>query len=433
LKATPRIRRAGAPRPEAPAADRPPSAPARFAAAGLLAAAVLLAASAPAAARGRPIPGTALDVSVSTTYDDQGRPAAVVHVRVPHRGLVFTREGEGYVAVLQAAVVAERDGRRVGGGFAEAAARVAAYEATRSDERLACDVTAALDGEGPVRLELTARVRGTERVWRTDLRFDPGAGSGVPWYFAGFDWNVPADAAGLATAADTLRAAVTLVRLPGRDGAAPPAATSLVFRVTDAGGDERVVGREALPAAAADTLRRRLETPARSLPFGPLRLDVSLETDGGRRLDLAPGRDLVNLRVDWRDDGAWRLHVDWLDGILDGEARRALAALPADARPAAWRALWAARPPGEQPDEAGHLLRIVEADRRFGQFGRGALSDRGRVHIRLGPPDSVESQGLDLSYPGQWEVWYYRRAGVLYRFYDAYGLGDFRLYDTAPY
>jgi hypothetical protein len=40
---------------------------------------------------------------------------------------------------------------------------------------------------------------------------------------------------------------------------------------------------------------------------------------------------------------------------------------------------------------------------------------------------------MDLSYPGQWEVWYYRRDGVLYRFYDAYGLGDFRLYDTAPY
>ncbi|MBK9303100.1 MAG: GWxTD domain-containing protein [bacterium] len=427
MKATPRIRHATAPRSETAGAAGP------TAALALLAAALLLASPASAPARGRPLPGTALDVSVSTTYDALGRPAAVVHVRVPHRGLVFTREGEGYVAILQAAVVAERDGRRVGGGFAEAAARVAAYEATRSEERLACDVTAVLDGEGPVRLELTARVRGTDRVWRTDLRFDPGAGSGVPWYFAGFDWNVPASAQGLASAADTLRAAVTLVRLPGRDGAAPPAATSLVFRVTDAGGDERVVGREALPAAAADTLRRRLETPSQSLPFGPLRLDVSLETDGGRRLDLAPGRDLVNLRVDWRDDAAWRLHVDWLDGILDGDARRALAALPVAGRPEAWRAVWAARPAGEPPDEATHLMRIVEADRRFGQFGRGALSDRGRIHIQRGPPDSVEAQGMDLSYPGQWEVWYYRRAGVLYRFYDAYGLGDFRLYDTAPY
>lgn len=428
MRATPRTRHASAPRSETAALPR-----------FLLPALIALAfagAVAPAAAGGRPVPGTALDVSVSTTYDARGGPAAVVHVRVPHRGLVFTRDGDGFVSVLQVAVVAERDGRRVGGGFAEATARADAFEATGSDERLACDVTVALAGEGRVELALTARVRGTERVWRTDLRFDPGVGSGVPWYFAGFDWNVPAGAPAPA-AADTLRAAVTLVRHPGAGAQDSPPPTSLIFRVTDAGGDERVIGREELPAAAADTLRRRLKTPAASLPFGPLRLDVSLETGAGHRLDLAPGRDLVNLRVDWRDDAAWRLHVDWLDGFLDGEARRALASLPVDARPAAWRAVWAARPAGEFsdeiPDEATHLMRIVEADRRFGQFGRGALSDRGRVHIQRGPPDSVEAQVMDLSYPGQWEVWYYRRDGVLYRFYDAYGLGDFRLYDTAPY
>ena len=425
----PRTRPAGATRSETAASLS-------FALPALLALAVA-GAAAPAAARGRPLPGTALDVSVSTTYDARGGPAAVVHVRVPHRGLVFTRDGDGFVSVLQVAVVAERDGRRVGGGFAEATARAAAFEATGSDERLACDVTVALEGAGRVELALTARVRGTERVWRTDLRFDPGVGSGVPWYFAGFDWNVPQGEAAPAAAADTLRAAVTLVRHPGMGAPASGTPTSLIFRVTDAGGDERVIGREDLPAAAADTLRRRLETPAASLPFGPLRLDVSLETGAGHRLDLAPGRDLVNLRVDWRDDAAWRLHVDWLDGFLDGDARRALASLPVGERPAAWRAVWAARPagedPGEFPDEATHLMRIVEADRRFGRFGRGALSDRGRVHIQRGPPDNVEAQVMDLSYPGQWEVWYYRRAGVLYRFYDAYGLGDFRLYDTAPY
>jgi GWxTD domain-containing protein len=426
LKATPRIRHAAAPRSETAAAAL------LLAAAGLIAACVLCGGPA-AAAGGHPVPGTALDVSVSTTYDAQGRPAAVVHVRVPHRGLVFTRDGAGFAAILQVAVVAERGGRRVGGGFAEATARAGAYEGTRSDERLACDVTVVLDGEKPVEIALTARVRGTDRVWRTDLRFDPGTGSGVPWYFAGFDWNVPQEAGSLAAAADTLRAEVTLVRLPGRAADLPSAPTALIFRVTDAGGKKRLISREDLPAAAPDTLRRRLETPAWNLPFGPLRLDVSLETDAGRRLDLAPGRDLVNLRVDWQDDAAWRLHVDWLDGILDGDARRRLAATPAVERPTAWRAVWSARPAGEPPDEAGHLLRIVEADRRFGQFGRGALSDRGRIHIQRGPPDSIESQGLDLSYPGQWEVWYYRRAGVLYRFYDAYGLGDFRLYDTAPY
>ncbi len=427
MKATPRTRPAARPRSETAAAARLRSAIL------LLIVALSAWAPAPVAARGRPVPGTALDVSVSTTYDAQGRPAAVVHVRVPRRGLVFTRDGAGFLAILQVAVVAERDGRRVGGGFAEATARADAYEATRSDERLACDVTVVLAGEGPVEIALTARVRGTDRVWRTDLRFDPGAGSGVPWYFAGFDWNVPAEVDGQAAAADTLRVAVTLVRHPSAVAQASRTPTSLIFRVTDAGGDERIVGREELPAAATDTLRRRLETPASSLPFGPLRLDVSLETGDGRRIDLAPGRDLVNLRVDWRDDAAWRLHVDWLDGFLDGEARRALASLPVDERPAAWRAVWAARPAGEVPDEAAHLLRIVEADRRFGQFGRGALSDRGRVHIQRGPPDSVEAQVMDLSYPGQWEVWYYRRDGVLYRFYDAYGLGDFRLYDTAPY
>ena len=59
--------------------------------------------------------------------------------------------------------------------------------------------------------------------------------------------------------------------------------------------------------------------------------------------------------------------------------------------------------------------------------------DQGRIFIFHGDPDRIDSMEMDASYPGTWQIWYYRDLGLLFRFYDAYSMGDYRLYDTAPY
>jgi GWxTD domain-containing protein len=290
-----------------------------------------------------------------------------------------------------------------------------------------------LDGAAPIRLRLTARVEGTSREWHTVFDFDPGAGSAVPWTFADFAWNVPdtgRDAGFLDAATDTLVMDVLLLRRPG----ATDHSATLHVIAGDGGGGELVLQRRPLgEAAGRDSLRLRLRVPGDAVPFGLVSMGLRLTAGEDGYLALVPERELINLRVGWHDDESWRRHAGWLEGLVGGDDRRTLGELPQPRRRAAWDSLWAARPADAHPTEREHLLRIVEADRRFGEFGRGALSDRGRIFVMQGPPDRTESRILDLSYPGEWEVWYYRRVGVLYRFYDAYGIGDYRLYDTAPY
>jgi len=230
---------------------------------------------------------------------------------------------------------------------------------------------------------------------------------------------------------DTLSALFTLAAHVAHAGASPRAELRILVR--NAQGQERILGSRTLNRASGDTLVERFTVTASEMPFGALVFTALVMAEDGASLELTPGRDLVNLALPWGDEAAWRRHVTWLEMIVDADRRRVLAGTSAAGRPAAWRAVWEERPPEARPDESEHLLRIVEADRRFGRFGRGALSDRGRILVYHGEPERVETLTMDAAYPGTWQIWYYGGRGLLFRFYDAYGLGDFRLYDTAPY
>jgi GWxTD domain-containing protein len=140
------------------------------------------------------------------------------------------------------------------------------------------------------------------------------------------------------------------------------------------------------------------------------------------------------LRVPYGNDRAWRQHVGWLDGLLSAGAADSLRAVPAGGRAAAWTAAWTriAAAATEEPELAAtaHLRRVAEADDRFGQFGRGALSDRGRAFVRYGEPESIEQALDDLSRVGVWETWHYPSRNLLLVFYDANAINDFRLVEV---
>lgn len=389
---------------------------------------------------------------VVTSVDSSGVELPLVRITLPYRSLVFTRAQDGYRAAVRAVVVAARDGERVGGGVGEAEARAPDYAATRGDGQLVCDVPLRLRGEAPVELRVTAEVQGTSRHWEERLAWRPGSGLSVPFYFADVRLDLPTGAGGaalLAGAADTLRATVVLGRRPSV-AAWPVGGVTLVARVAPReegrrrrdDGEDEVVRRWVLdpapPRAPAQT--RRVEIPAARLPFGRLTLSLWLESglgDAAERLPCDPPREFVNLALRAEDDVEWQRHVGWLEGIADDEQRQRLRQVPAGERVAVWRALWeraAAQSGVPAADlERAHLLRIVEADRLFGDFGRGALSDRGRILIRYGTPDSVEHRADDLSYDGRWEIWYYHDERLAFTFFDAHNLGDYRLVSTGSF
>ncbi len=403
----------------------------RFVAAGAL---ILLLMSTLAAAQ--PLRRAAvlpLDVSVATRFEADGGLVAVVHVAVPHRHLVFKRAGDGFASRLEASVVAEAGGERVGGGFAALDVRVADYGGTRSDEVVLCAVDVPVPAERELVLRLQAAVAGTSRRWKHELRYDPRAAGAVPYHFTGFAWDLEG-ATGrervLGAGVDSVAVTLTLSAHPAPRGGDT---ADLVLFVRNAQDQEVLLQTRRLPAATGDTLVHRDRFAAERLPFGPLAFGARVRAADGASLDLTPARPFINLHVPFDDADAWQRHVSWLTGVADEQTRRTLSNTSPAGRRAAWRALWDARLPGARPGEREHLLRVVEADERFGRFGRGALSDQGRVYVEHGPPDRVETSEPDPSYPGIWEIWYYGEVGLAFRFYDAYGLGDYRLYDTVPY
>ncbi len=380
-----------------------------------------------------------IDAYVTTRVDSTGATVPVVRVEAPYRSLVFQRDGDGFVASLRVQVTAWRDGQQEGGGVATATAQAATFAATRTPQCLYVEVPLVVRGTQGVQLEVDSLVPGTSRVWRQRLELSPRAVAMMPVAVLAVDVQPPAgaDGAHVVTAHDDT--VTVAVRLRATGAAAWPAGGVHLTTILGGGGREQPA-RSSLPldpaCAEADTTVR-LRWPAAGLPFGRTDLDVVLEAREGdqlERLPFGPRRALLVLRVDLADDHAWRQHVGWLDGLVPAAAIDSLRLLPADERQAAWAATWdqIAGATAEEPAlaETAHLRRVVEADERFGQFGRGALSDRGRAYVRYGEPDRIEQNLDDLSRTGVWEVWHYPARNLRLVFYDANAINDFRLVEV---
>jgi len=384
-----------------------------------------------------------LEAWVSVTQDTTGAVRPGVSVAVPYRSLIFRNDERGLVSVLRVQAVALRDGRQVGGGVAAATARVAGTGEAASGRELRLMAPLQVRGTAPVELEVHARVVGTERVWLRRLQFAPGSLAAMPVWIEDVKTDLAVgDEAGarvLPPDAERLALAVRLRRQRGGPDW-PPSGIDLVTEVSAASLDAPRQRRSAVaPLADADTLNLEQVWPVTRLPFGRLRIGVALEARRDQevvRLPREPALEVVNLAVPVADDRTWRRHLQWLDGVIAAAARDSLRDLAAAERPTAWQAVWravgAARELAPAAAERQHLLRIVAADDRFSAFGRGALSDRGRVYIRWGEPARVETFA-DPHTPGAvWEIWIYPERGRRVLFHDAHGFGDFRLRREEP-
>ncbi len=103
---------------------------------------------------------------------------------------------------------------------------------------------------------------------------------------------------------------------------------------------------------------------------------------------------------------------------------------PESQRPAAWAKFWAARDPDPSTLEnealSEHLARVQYATREFSQFGPAYRSDRGRVYIRYGAPEQIDT-AMDQRAQGEYEIWRYYTLNRTFVFFDMFGVGDFKL------
>jgi len=384
-----------------------------------------------------------MDAWVSVVPDENGGVRPIVRVSAPHRSLVFRRDEDRFHSGLEARVTAWRDGQQVGGGVSEIRVAVNGYEATRGDSQLELVVPLMVRGDEPVSLDVAIRVVESSRAWARELSFTPRALRALPIWIASVRAETsaaPGEDLIIEAGVDSLRLAVVLQRR-SEAGPWPESGLSLVSEATASVQGELVLLRWTVPDDLAPGEARQVDAPwpADRLPFGRCRLLVLLELSRDTewiRLPHEPPLEVVNLRVPLTDDKAWRRHLDWLEDALSDSRRDSLRDVGDAARPEAWSAIWQdlGTIQGLPPEAAQrrHLLRIVNADDRFGAHDRGARSDRGRTLIRWGEPASIESYADARAVAAVWEVWEYPQRDRRLFFYDAHGTGDFRLRRDEP-
>jgi GWxTD domain-containing protein len=150
----------------------------------------------------------------------------------------------------------------------------------------------------------------------------------------------------------------------------------------------------------------------------------------------APERDAtasVDIRVDVTRAmlGAnFENTVEILEIIASKDELKALRDAPEAARADEWARFWAARDPDASTVEnealTRHLERVQYVVKEFSQFGPGWRSDRGRVYIRYGPPEQIDT-AMDSRSQGEYEIWRYYSRNLSFVFYDMFGVGDYKL------
>jgi GWxTD domain-containing protein len=148
------------------------------------------------------------------------------------------------------------------------------------------------------------------------------------------------------------------------------------------------------------------------------------ERDATASVDLRIDVTRAMLGVDFDDT------LEMLGLIASDADLKPLRDAPESERAAAWTKFWAARDPDPNTVENEalnqHLTRVQHAIREYSQFGPGWRSDRGRVYIRYGPPEQIDT-AMDQRAQGEYEIWRYYSQNRTFVFFDMFGVGDFKL------
>jgi len=168
-----------------------------------------------------------------------------------------------------------------------------------------------------------------------------------------------------------------------------------------------------------------------------LRIPPSALARGTNRLRLRLGDDVRDVEVenfglDPTSDRQWKANLEVIEELASKEEMKELKSSALGSRAALWMEFWRRRDPDPQtsgnPRLSEHVKRVSHAREHFRDGGRdGALSDRGRVYVKLGSPDSIESQTMLQNSNAEFELWHYLEQGVVYYFRDDDGLGHWRL------
>ncbi|MGD8394095.1 MAG: GWxTD domain-containing protein [Candidatus Eiseniibacteriota bacterium] len=388
-------------------------------------------------------------VDTSTFLGEEGRPGVRVTVSIPYRELHFVKRQEpeeGYEAIFDLSeIFYDHRQRQVAGDVWRHRVLVKYYRSTRSQQRHFSDTREFVLEPGDY--SLVVRVRGYQTVSSSEVTRPLHLVSieGRAFSISGVEIGTCTDSlVGLAHLEEsgfqlswTRRFGDPLPHACARaelfDAAAAEAARHVRIRVEIRAGDAVLESFE----QGLDVRRPRTEfafgLPIEALAPGTYELRVSArrgsqEHSTSREFEIDASR--IDLTRNYDD------LVQLAELFLDEDVGKQLDDVPVGERRARWNAFWAARDP--EPDTKQNELldeffrRVREAARRFGGRGRtGWATDRGKVYVRYGEPDDIESIPRGFNTPA-YEIWRYVARNLTFVFADTTHFGDFMLVQPSP-
>lgn len=372
------------------------------------------------------------NADVAVLLDSTGQTALAVTVAVPYSELTWIKVAAGYAAGAEIMVSFEpRGGGRMYGDVWERRMVVEEFALTNSTARVVSErrrfqvppgryrVRVGLRdlnsmSESDAREQLAVRDYSQDPVGFADLEI------GVTDSLQGF---MPVHTRRFGMNVERLAARVVLFDRRGGDW---PRTYPFRYRIVDESGAEIVAGTEQV------TLSRSAEP----VIVRPERSDLFLGSYMFQ-LEFVDGRSrwLVERSFEVEESGPPRGReftrmLEPLSYIADSREIEELRALPEEEQAAGWEAFWRRRDPTpETPRNEVQLeffRRLRHADRNFQGFGPGWRSDMGRIYIRHGPPDQIETRPPSTTSP-QLEIWYYNNPYRRYVFADRDGFGRYVL------
>lgn len=371
------------------------------------------------------------------SLDGEGRPAMGVSVSVAYAGLQWIRLGPPHPAGrfasgIEVAVsfVPRRGGPLVGDVW-ERRLVVGDYEATRPPRAAAVERRTFEIPPGRYEVAVTVRDLNAGTASRAEEDVVVPDYSRVPVGFADLELGV-ADSGGVFRGVPTRVYGIEIRHLAARavlfDRRAGewPRRYRFTYRVLDEMGEQ-------MHAGVADATLGRSAEP---LLIGPLGADLFV----GRytlEVELAEGRSRwrVNRSFEVEESGPpqgadYQRMLEALSYIASEEEMQALRELPADQQTLGWERFWRRRDPTPDTPRNEALIefirRVRHAARHFQGYGPGWRSDMGRIYIRYGPPDQIESRPPSSELP-QLEIWFYHNPYRRFVFADREGFGRYTL------
>jgi GWxTD domain-containing protein len=373
------------------------------------------------------------DIAIS--LDREQHPALSVSITVPYSELewiVLEPQASRLGAGMEFTVVFESRSKAIVPGDAwERRLVVADYRASRAPNAVVLEKRTISVPPGSYRARISVRdLNSSEESFATEKLEVPDY-SKVPVGFADLELGL-ADTTGAFHAVPTRRFGLDITQLAARAALFDrrpgnwPRHYSLQYRVRDEDGEILVSGtQETTVIASGEPVMVR---PTQNQLFlGAYTFEV----------ELAEGRS------HWRVDRSFEVDesgpprgkeyermLEALSYIATPQEMDWLHSVQPDQQAAAWNEFWRRRDP--TPDtqrnevQLEFFRRVRYAEHHFQGFGPGWRSDMGRIYIKYGPPDQIESRAPSTSDP-QLEIWYYHQPYRRFVFADREGFGRFLL------